>query len=273
LAKRKLSVLKNKATCLSNSEKKTVFSVLILYVVSSFLLVITFAYTYYQFELHQYEAEVVKDLESQNSILYDDLKSLHSNISTQNIQYPRYENIQSAIYDVDRNLIFSTFENNLKIDFDKRINTIDGFTYIIVEKNPYYLGAAYYVTGKQTMINTNEILRKIIVPTIVILIIILLTSVFLVKLILKPIRDSLSLLDRFIKDTTHELNTPIATILGNIELLENKQIDTSIQKKINRIKSASLTISNLYEDLVYLKLNHNTKADNQAKNRLLSFTF
>ena len=108
----------------------------------------------------------------------------------------------------------------------------------------------------------NKISINIIILTLFIILIILITSMFLVKLILKPIRDNLNLMDRFIKDTTHELNTPISTILTNIELIENSTLDTKVKKKFNRIKTASLTISNIYEDLAFLILNHTVSSQN-----------
>ncbi len=89
---------------------------------------------------------------------------------------------------------------------------------------------------------------------------------FLVKLVLKPIRDNLHLLDNFIKDTTHELNTPITTILANIETLDAQNCNEKTMRKLQRIKVASATISNLYKDLVYLLLNHKISSQNEELN-------
>lgn len=44
-------------------------------------------------------------------------------------------------------------------------------------------------------------------------------------------RDSIQMLDRFIKDTTHELNTPIAAILSNIQMINKDNIDEKLAKK------------------------------------------
>ena len=86
-------------------------------------------------------------------------------------------------------------------------------------------------------------------------------------------------MDDFIKDTTHELNTPIATIQSNLELLENIDIDEKTNKKIERIKSATIAIKNLYEDLVFLTLNkslqsslQNVSLNELLKNRLEYFS-
>jgi two-component system OmpR family sensor kinase len=87
---------------------------------------------------------------------------------------------------------------------------------------------------------------------------------FLMHLILKPMKEAISLLDRFIKDTTHELNTPVSTILSNIELSENMPLDEKLQKRLARIKIAARTISNLYQDLIFLTLEKKIVSKNES---------
>ena len=87
---------------------------------------------------------------------------------------------------------------------------------------------------------------------------------FLLKLLLKPMRDALHLLDRFIKDTTHELNTPVSTIITNIEMIEIEKLeDKKLAKKMSRIDIGAKTISNIYDDLTYLILNNKIVSQNR----------
>lgn len=80
-------------------------------------------------------------------------------------------------------------------------------------------------------------------------------------------RDALNLLDTFIKDTTHELNTPISTIVANIEMIDTTKIsDEKLIKKINRIDIGAKTISNIYNDLTYLVLNNKIISINKEIN-------
>lgn len=86
------------------------------------------------------------------------------------------------------------------------------------------------------------------------------------KLFLHPLRDTIAKLDRFIRDTTHELNTPLSVITMSIEQLNKEHLDSKQLKQINRISVASRTISNLYQDLTFLMMyeqnkNHNTPID------------
>jgi two-component system OmpR family sensor kinase len=64
------------------------------------------------------------------------------------------------------------------------------------------------------------------------------------------------LLDKFIKDTTHELNTPLSAILANIEMMDTEVMGEKNKTKLARINIAAKTVSVLYRDLTYLTLDH-----------------
>lgn len=195
---------------------------------------------------------------------YSLLQDYHESMS-QEIEYPKFDDYNSAIFDIDKNIIFSTIKNK-NIDLNKIYYQKNPNSYFIYEMKPYYMGAAFIVIEQETKFSFKELSYKIVSFSIIVILLIVLTSLFLVKLILKPLRQNAALLNRFIKDTTHELNTPISTILTNIELLEKKEFEPSVEKKLKRVKMASLTISNLYEDLVFLLLNHKISSQNQLQN-------
>ncbi len=244
------------------SEKQTIFYVLGLYLSSTLLLIATLFATYYfykQDELMHAEREILKEY---SSALEEKLLFVHEN-SDERYEYPRFENFKSAIYDIDKKLIFSTLDT--KIDnLDKDFFFKGSNSYYISSLKPHYLGAAYSVVEKKR--KPIDILNDLIITALIIITITIITSFFLVKLVLKPLRDNLRLLDNFIKETTHELNTPITTILANIETLDSKSCDEKSMRKLQRIKTASTTISNLYQDLVYLLLNHQISSQNEELN-------
>ena len=151
--------------------------------------------------------------------------------------------------------IFSLLENE-NIHFDEEIYISNGYVHLVKMLDEFYLGTKYLIIEvKDSGAWRGEIWKSIIGYGFSAFIFFMLFGLYLAKLFLKPMRDSIVLLDRFIKDTTHELNTPISTILTNIEMLETfgkcKKND-----ELQRIEIASKTLSRIYDDLTYLNLNH-----------------
>ncbi len=58
-------------------------------------------------------------------------------------------------------------------------------------------------------------------------------------------------LQKKLKETLHEINTPVATILANTKMLEKNATDEKSLKKINRIKQSCDNLLKLYEDMEY----------------------
>lgn len=78
-----------------------------------------------------------------------------------------------------------------------------------------------------------------------------LVSLFLARIFLKPMRENIQHLDAFIKDATHEMNTPLSSILMSIETIDVAQTPPPLAKKLTRIANAAKTLSHLYDDLVF----------------------
>ena len=79
---------------------------------------------------------------------------------------------------------------------------------------------------------------------------------FLVRLSIKSLREKIDSLNTFVKDATHEINTPLSVILMSIETLATQNLNTSQLQKIQRIKFASKSLSHLYKDLVAYNFPH-----------------
>jgi len=80
-------------------------------------------------------------------------------------------------------------------------------------------------------------------------IVFLIISFILAKISLKPMNETISHLDRFIKDLIHDLNTPSTAILLNSKMLSREISDEKSLRKINRIEQSAKSISSLYENL------------------------
>lgn len=73
------------------------------------------------------------------------------------------------------------------------------------------------------------------------------------KMAIEPLQEHFDHLERFSKETLHELNLPVNTILTNTKMLKKKHADDEKDlKRIERIEAASKMLQERYAELDYL---------------------
>ncbi len=248
-------VSKNKATnSLLSSEKKSLFRFLTLYVSMVILLITLLSVFYYQNREELMLSDQRALLTKYAYIQTRRLKVLH-HFFDERREYPRDPRFKSAIYDLEHMKIFSLLEDeNVRFDQEEIYITNDHI-HLVKTLDEFYLGTKYLIIEViESREWIGETWKNIILYGFLTFIMFMLFGLYLMKLFLKPMRDSIVLLDRFIKDTTHELNTPLSAILANIEMMDTDVMDEKNKTKLSRINIAAKTVSILYKDLMYLTL-------------------
>lgn len=258
-------VLKSSGIDLSKSETRTIIGFSLIYSILVLVILGVITFLYYQFKKDLMLQDVRQTLQNYSNTQTANLKELHINIDKSDI-YPRDERFNSAIYDSSKKKIFSTLLMG-DVKLDEVIYLKDGYIHLIKEPESYYLGSKYVIVEiEDDNIWFLNIKYKMLFWFLFSFILLLFVGYFIAKLFLKPMRESIQMLDRFIKDTTHELNTPIAAILSNIQMINKDNIDEKLAKKINRIEIGAKTISNIYEDLTFVSLNNQIISNNEKLN-------
>ncbi len=72
------------------------------------------------------------------------------------------------------------------------------------------------------------------------------------KLAIAPLQEHMGQLERFSKETLHELNLPVSTILTNTKMLERNCENEKSLKRLGRIEKAAEMIQERYAELDYL---------------------
>jgi len=237
---------------LSHSEKRSLIRFLVIYLASTFVLFALATWIFYhatERNIYQQQEQVLK---SEAEHILTRLRELHLSDASI-LYYPRSRIVQSAIYDIDRHYIFGSFPKPPALD----ATTPRDHLRRIVRVDPHYLGAAYLLVSRPFDEEPMCALRRNI------LFFMLLGGAFfavlgyfLGRLFIAPMRESVEQMNRFIEDTTHELNTPISTILTNIEMIEALEKGRDVREELGRIGIASRTLSRIYDDLTFLSLNH-----------------
>ncbi len=237
------------------SEKKSLSRFLVIYIVSTLFLLAVGSAIFYHYSLHHIIDHQNETIKAKTELIRSKLHDLH--ISTKNrLPYPEIEGIRTALYDIDRNYLIGDFKPK-KVEWHNEFWQADDRLYYRFQIRPYYIGTATVIASApidKTPIHALQ--TKIAVAFTIATLFVALIAKWLGRLFLTPVHDAIQLLDRFIKDTTHELNTPVSTILTNIELFKTLYPKLQKSEELRRIKIASERLSRIYDDLAYLQLNH-----------------
>ena len=161
--------------------------------------------------------------------------------------YPRYNEVKSGLYDENFHPIF-TLIDDLPLIMIKGYYAYENRRFFVqpLPKERYFHAHYLILEGES---QNYEIYRTALLIGLLILLILFVISYFIFKQFALPFEKVNQQLDNFMKDSMHEINTPLSIINVNIDLFARKYGEN---KYLTRMKAASKTLSNIYNDMDYL---------------------
>lgn len=162
-------------------------------------------------------------------------------------EFPRFKSYRSALYAKNFSVIFSQINEELP-SFMSGYHS-QGLKRFLITPLPSkkYFFADYLVT--ETTISYNSVLFKASMIAFGIITLILILSFYFLNSFSLPFKRVNEKLDDFIKESMHEINTPLSIINVNVDLFNNIY---GKNKYFNRIKSATKSLATIYNDMDYL---------------------
>jgi len=191
------------------------------------------------------ESKVKLSLESQAKKIIISMQRYKN--SDKVYHFPRYKEYQAALYTAKYQTIFSTLDFEPNSFSEGFHHTGDQYTYVYPLLDGHYFGAKYLLV--KTNHTSSDIYLFAFSVMIAIVIALFIFSLLLLKNFSAPFEKLNTQLDNFIKDSMHEINTPLSIINLNADLFVNKYGEN---KYLWRIKSASKTLATIYNDMDYL---------------------
>ncbi|MCO4846029.1 MAG: HAMP domain-containing histidine kinase [Sulfurovum sp.] len=227
---------------------KSVIIFMVVYLGSLSILASWVGYLYYMDQKNSLIEKMHLEMRYKARSINAKLEYYHMNKSEQFSFYE--EGYDIALYDNKRELIASTFIDD--IDFSKLFYADYDEYYLVETLNKEYLDVKYIVILKPLDVDKlNDIIKQISIVAFYGFIFILFVALLLSKIMLSPIKKSIASLTKFMKDATHEMNTPISTILMSYEHMDKHNLNTKQLRSLDRIDIATKTLSSLYRDLSF----------------------
>ena len=238
---------------MNKNEKKALISFLTIYITSTILLLGVILYIYYKNETRMLEASCSMELHNASMHIKNEIINRHMKNQKFNPNKLENINIKYGLFDKNRNVIFSYLDEKFEVDFSKNRYVNEFYNYFITTLEEDNIPIKYIVLETcQEVQNKNKF-------QIFILVILFLSAIFigfigflLSKILLNPVKQRVESMDKFIKDSAHELNTPISVLMTSVSMLKNGK---NPQKMMKYILSSSKQISQIYNDIHFSAFN------------------
>ena len=238
---------------MNNDEKKALRNFLFIYVTSTIFLVSVILYIYYQNELKMAQDSCTMELQNASMQIKAEILDKYMKKKDFIPEKLSKENIKYALLDKDKKVIFSYLDERFEIDYSKNIYENSNYKYFITTLNEENIPIKYIIIESCQVVNDKNSIRiLILIKLIVSSIFIACVGYLLSKILLNPARKRVDSMDKFIKDSAHELNTPISVLMTSVSMLKNGK---NPEKMMKYILSSSKQISQIYNDIHFSAFN------------------
>jgi len=252
-----LTISKERVIVLTSYERESLFRFLTLYLTSVFVLLAIIGYLFFENNQASMKSAIKYEMMYQSRKIFSNIV-LKAMLNTErgitvserasflkNLKHCRFK---VGYYDEDRKPIYTEIGDRIK--FDKDFYIENGQCYAVTVNQSIHLGIKYIVLKEHELSMQIRELRVRIIGYLVLSFLLMgVVGYFLGRLFLRPVREQIESLDRFISDTTHELNTPVSAILMTVQSLKRlKGIDS---RKLKRLEASAKRLSVMYSSLTY----------------------
>ena len=238
---------------MNNLERKSFYSFLGLYIVSSFLFISLIGYWYYTAQKNALENETYYKLQHIADMKSGDIIMAHmKGMTLKKSVVPK--SIELALIDTKGQIVEGQLVNpnmTIKTGYFE----FDDYTVFISDSPREHLNIAYVVAQSNQLHGAlatlqNNVFKIIIIAALLIAIVAWLLSTFFMR----PVRQKVEQIERFINDVTHELNTPI-TALSMATTQALKQ-ESYTEKTLKNISISTKQLYDIYRSLTYLNFSN-----------------
>ena len=208
------------------------------------LLAPLYVYTVYMKNVYELRNEIT--LKQHGAVIVQAMEEFGAR-NEPTFNFPRFQLFQAGLYDRHFKPIFTLIEPPLQ-NYSPGYHKNGGYAYYILSlPEDRYFGAGYLVVGNE--LSYVVVYEKVVTILLSITLLVFFLSLFFLNRFALPFQRVNRKLDNFIKDSMHEINTPLSIINVNIDLYNRKNPEN---KYLTRIKAAAKALSHIYYDMDYL---------------------
>jgi len=234
--------------------KKSFYSFLTLYLLSSFTLLLSSSYWFYSAQISTQENTNYYRMNHIADVVSADV--IYAHMMGKEFTLKEFPHAKVGLYDAEHRLKFGT--EIKEVDFSREFYIQGESSILISQATHSHLNINFVVVESKEYLQTlSKIKQEMLYVTLFIALLIMLISVFLSYIFLQPIKEKMLEIENFVKDTTHELKTPItALMMSTSRAKSKKEYD---EKIIQNISISTKQLYDIYSSLTYLSFDHKSE--------------
>jgi len=240
-------------TDMNDLEKRSFYSFLGLYIISSFLFLAGIGYWYYTAQKNAFENETYYKLQHIADMKAGEIIMAHMQ-GKPLVKSKIPKGIKLALINTKGEVVDGTLVAP-SLSKKEGYFTTKGYNIFISDAPKEHLGIAYVVAQSNTLEGELDILRGRVLTVLAwVAFFVVLIAWVLSKLFMRPVHQRVMQIERFINDVTHELNTPITSLSMSTKLALKQGECTG--KMLKNISISTKQLYDIYRSLTYLNFSN-----------------
>lgn len=245
---------------LNSEEKKALISFLAIYIFSAMILISIIGVLYYKKEIVSIEDKCSIEMINVAMLVEKDLMNAYMENKEYKFSSP-LANFNIGLFNENAEEIYSNLETK-KVYFSNVAYKNNTHEYHIDKlKMPIFDVKYIVVEGDEGAKAKFQLTLLIGLVALVSIIFIGFVGYFLSRLLIAPIQARVEKLNCFIKDSAHDINTPVSALMMSVSSLRGKQ--TIEPRVLNHISISAKLISQIYNSLSFLAFNDKDEIINE----------
>jgi len=234
---------------MNDLEKRSFYSFLGLYLVSSFLFLMLIGYWYYVAQKNALENEMHYKLQHITDVKSGEIIMAHmQGKKLKKMKVP--QDVVLALIGSDGVVVDGTMVLD-KLPVKAGYVHENGYEIFVSDAPREHLNIKYVVAQSNTLAHALEKLQMTVFTVMFIIAMLLAIIAWLLsKLFMKPVHQRVQQIERFINDVTHELNTPITSL--SMATNQALKLGECTSKTLNNISISTKQLYDIYRSLTYL---------------------
>ena len=238
---------------MNDLEKRSFYSFLGLYIISSFLFLAGIGYWYYTAQKNALENETYYKLQHIADMKAGEIIMAHMQ-GKPLVKSKVPKSIKLALINTKGEVVDGTLVAP-SLSKKEGYFTAKGYNIFISDAPKEHLDIAYVVAQSNTLKSKLDILRGRVLRVLAwVAFFVVLIAWVLSKLFMKPVHQRVTQIERFINDVTHELNTPITSLSMSTKLALKQGECTG--KMLKNISISTKQLYDIYRSLTYLNFSN-----------------